>query len=114
MKFKLNNILGELLGEGLVRSTLPLDKRIEIVADKVMEYMDNFNTIYIPDYRFLQDWKPKENDTFRPNMKYLLQKYIRRSTWLSTFALSVIMFMKIMMKLRLNSCLIVICVRHVL
>lgn len=81
MKFKFNNILCELLGEGLVRSTLPLDERIEIVADKVMEYMDNFNTIYIPDYRFLQDWKPKENDTFRPNMKYLLQKYIRRGEY---------------------------------
>lgn len=81
MKFKFNNILGELLGEGLVRSTLPLDERIEIVADMVMKYMDNFNTTYIPDYRFLQDWKPKENDTFRPNMKYLLQKYLRRGEY---------------------------------
>jgi len=81
MKITFKNILNQILVEGFVRSTLPLDERIEIVADMVMKYMDNFNTTYIPDYRFLQDWKPKENDTFRPNMKYLLQKYLRRGEY---------------------------------
>jgi hypothetical protein len=81
MKITFKNILNQILAEGHVRSTLPLDERIKKVADKVMEYMDNFNTTYIPDYRFLQDWKPKENDTFRQDMKYLLQKYIRRGEY---------------------------------
>ena len=43
--------------------------------------MDHFQAKSIPDYRFLQDWKPNKDDSYRPNFKYDLQKFLRRGEY---------------------------------
>lgn len=74
MKITLKNTLTQIIVEA--RSTLPQDERVKIVADVVIKFMDYFKTINVPTYQFLANWKPKENDTFRTNMKTLLGKYL--------------------------------------
>ena len=74
-------ILEDYVNERFIRSEKPDEERYSIVANKIIEFMDNMRTTYIPDYRTLQDWKPEPTDTFRPNMKYLLQKYLRRNEY---------------------------------
>lgn len=78
MKDLIRNIIREFVSEGFVRSTLPDGERYEIIANKVIEFMDYFKTKSIPDYRFLQDWKPNKDESYRPNFKYDLQKFLRR------------------------------------
>ena len=81
MRDLIRNIVREFVNEAFVRSDKPADERYEIIADKVIEFMDYFNTKSIPDYRFLQDWKPKKDEIFRPNFKYDLQKFLRRGEY---------------------------------
>ena len=67
--------------EGFIRSDLPADERYKIVADKVIEFMDNQKTQSIPDYSTLANWNPEPETTFKTNMKTLLQRYVRQGEY---------------------------------
>lgn len=81
MKDLIRNIIKQYVNEALVRSTQPDNERYEIIANKVIDFMDHFKTKSIPDYRFLQDWRPEKDDLFRPNLKYDLEKFLRRGEY---------------------------------
>lgn len=81
MKDLIRNIIKEYVNEALIRSTQPDNERYEIIANKVIDFMDHFKAKSIPDYRFLQDWKPNKDDSYRPNFKYDLQKFLRRGEY---------------------------------
>ena len=81
MRDLIRNIIKEYVNEALVRSTQPDNERYEIIANRVIDFMDHFKAKSIPDYRFLQDWKPNKEDSYRPNFKYDLQKFLRRGEY---------------------------------
>ena len=81
MKELIRKLLREHVSEAFRRSEDPAEDRYERVAEKVIEFMDHFNAKSIPDYRFLQDWKPNKEDSFRPNLRYFLQKFLRRGEY---------------------------------
>lgn len=64
------------MSEGFVRSSAPSEVRYKHVADEIIKFMEKLNISSIPDYTTLANWKPDSDSDFRPNMKYLLQKYL--------------------------------------
>lgn len=76
-------LLREHVQEGLVRPQISNQERYEVVANKIIEFMDNLGIVSIPTYSTLENWKPSENETYRPNMKYLLQKFLMSGEYLN-------------------------------
>lgn len=81
MKDLIRNIIREYVSEGFIRSEEPEDKRHKFVADKIIEFMDNLKITSIPDYSTLSNWSPKSDTTYKPNMKYFLQKNVRKGEY---------------------------------
>ena len=67
------------LSEKLKKSDLPPAERFEIVANKIIEYMDTFNLKTIPLYRFLQTAETSQKIGF--NMKTFLEKYLNANEY---------------------------------
>ena len=82
MRQLIKKILKEYVNEGFVRSDAPTEERYKHVADEVIHFMEKQNISSIPDYSTLANWKPDTDSDFRPNMKYLLQKYLRKGEYL--------------------------------
>lgn len=74
-------VLEDYVNERFVRSEKPDEERYAIVANKVIEFMDNENIPSIPDYSTLANWKPQDGATYKPNMKYFLQKFVRQGEY---------------------------------
>lgn len=83
MRDMIRNLLREHISEAFVRSDLSSQERYDIVANKIIEFMDNFGIVSIPTYSTLENWRPTENETYRPNMKYLLQKFLVADEYLN-------------------------------
>jgi hypothetical protein len=81
MKDLIKSVIKEYLNEAFVRSNLPSEKRYNLVADKIIEFMEMENTTSIPDYSTLANWKPEPGSDYKPNMKYLLQKYLIKNEY---------------------------------
>lgn len=76
MRELIRKIVKDYINEAFVRSNAPAEERYKHVADEVISFMEKLNITSIPDYTTLSNWKPETNSDFRPNMKYLLQKYL--------------------------------------
>jgi len=76
MRELIRKIVKDYINEGFVRSNAPAEERYKHVADEIIKFMEHLNISSIPDYTTLANWKPDDDSNFRPNMKYLLQKYL--------------------------------------
>jgi len=82
MKHLIKSILENYINEGgVTKSTDPPQVRYQRVADEVIKFMDHEQTNFVPNYRFLQDWRPQPGDTYTTKIKQVLEKNLYRDEY---------------------------------